>query len=190
MGVKIPEAHPLRKVFRRATNYGFFYAKLRDWEAAAYISDQILTEFIHIDNLYRIRDSMGRRLEDVAEILLEAERHYELPEREREIHRYIGDYTLFMTGFFPESLSRKKGCDWVLGSLILPLEDPILYYVEQGRRSYLRVSELSKPDENKNLFRKLSEDFEQYCSALNLSRAYLDSLRCSEYEEAKRILSE
>ncbi len=79
--------------------------RLTDPRLASYVSG-LLVGFTHVDNLYRIRDSRGRRLEDVGEMLLES---YPLIgggsfDREREVRKHVGDYVLFMTGLFPESL--------------------------------------------------------------------------------------
>src|ERR1051326_4077138 len=70
-----------------------------DREVTAYVGN-LLVDFVHIDNLYRVRNCRGKRLEDVGEMLLESN---PLPEahsfdREREVRKHIGDYTLFLTG--------------------------------------------------------------------------------------------
>jgi hypothetical protein len=65
---------------------------------------------VHVDRLYKIRDTQGRRVEEVAEMLAEGDLLHRAQgvEREREVHRHIGNYTLFMTGIFPEFLRRLK----------------------------------------------------------------------------------
>jgi hypothetical protein len=64
----------------------------------------LLIDFVHVENLYRIRNCRGRRLEEVGEMLVESNPMLDAPsfEREREVRKHIGDYTLFLTGMFPE----------------------------------------------------------------------------------------
>src|SRR5690606_37392363 len=73
-----------------------------------YLSD-ILVRFVRLDAIFKVRDVMGRRLEEVADMLMEAEQRESNPKR--EIHRHIGDFTLFWTGVYPEALRRLRGFD-------------------------------------------------------------------------------
>jgi hypothetical protein len=70
---RIPSDHPLHRTFSQLVGRNF--GLLLDWHDPAvvqYIS-QLLTDFTHVRNLYRIRDSWGRSMEDVAEMLLEGD---------------------------------------------------------------------------------------------------------------------
>jgi hypothetical protein len=51
-----------------------------------------------VDNLDRIRDSHGRGLEDVGEMLLESNPLLGASsfDREREVRKHVGDYVLFI----------------------------------------------------------------------------------------------
>ena len=73
-----------------------------DQEVAVYVTN-VLIDFVHVDHLYRIRNSRGKRLEEVGEMLVESNPVLEARsfEREREVRKHIGDYTLFLTGMFP-----------------------------------------------------------------------------------------
>lgn len=104
----IPETHPLRRLFRWATRRAVDCAGLRrNPDVESHISEEILSRFVHIDNLYRIRNIRGKRLTEIAEILLEADSgRISGISHELLFHEYIGDYTLFMTGIFPASLRR------------------------------------------------------------------------------------
>ena len=64
----------------------------------------LLIDFVHVDNLYRIRNCRGKRLEEVGELLIESNPALDAPsfEHERLVRKHIGDYTLFLTGMFPE----------------------------------------------------------------------------------------
>ena len=43
--------HPLRQLFKKALDYGFKLNPTENEEIAYYIEEQILCEFIHINNL-------------------------------------------------------------------------------------------------------------------------------------------
>ena len=89
---------------------------------------ELLVEFTFAERLYRIRDSMGRRLDDVGEMLIESNPLLAASsfDREREVRKHIGDYTLFFTGLFPEYLRRPRR------SLRL---DYFVDYVKAGKES-------------------------------------------------------
>ena len=51
-------------------------------------------------------------------------------EREREVHRHIADFTLFMVGIFPEYLQRIKSRQ------LIHHTDFLIDYVKVGKQSY------------------------------------------------------
>src|SRR2546427_5000909 len=123
MESRIPEHHPLRKLFGALAERAFT-EKLGwpDFNVSDYIS-KLLVEFTRTDHLYRIKSAKGEQLEAVVDLLYESEvthgsRSFE---REREVHRHIGDFTLFMAGLFPPELRRIKNArplypkDFLLG---------------------------------------------------------------------------
>jgi len=97
--LRIRPDHPLRRLF------GDLVGKELpgDHEVAAYVAN-LLIDFLHVDHLYRIRNSRGKRLEEVGEMLVESNPVLDARsfEREREVRKHIGDYTLFLTGMFSE----------------------------------------------------------------------------------------
>src|SRR2546428_1950244 len=102
MESRIPEHHPLRKLFGALAERAFT-EKLGwpDFNVSDYIS-KLLVEFTRTDHLYRIKSAKGEQLEAVVDLLYESEvthgsRSFE---RAREAHRHIGDFTLFMAGPF------------------------------------------------------------------------------------------
>ena len=56
-------------MFRSLTEMSFEQVDLRDRDLMRYVAD-LLVEFVHIDNLYRLRDEQGRRLEHL--VLIDA----------------------------------------------------------------------------------------------------------------------
>src|SRR2546426_11780793 len=108
MESRIPEHHPLRKLFGALAERAFT-EKLGwpDFNVSDYIS-KLLVEFTRTDHLYRIKSAKGEQVEAVVDLLYESEvthgsRSFE---REREVHRHIGDFTLFMAGLFPHDPGR------------------------------------------------------------------------------------
>jgi hypothetical protein len=111
----------------------------------------LLSRFVHNDAIYKVRNTAGRRLQEVAEMLLEADARVGQPRR--EVHRHIGDFTLFWTGVYPEALHRfqKKAA-----------LDCFLDYCEQGKRAYRIASTIPDPEHaaESEVLERLSHDFE------------------------------
>jgi len=121
----------------------------------------VLTDFVHVDVIYRLRTVDGEVIRDVSRAEAEAYLGPDVDEttRRRLINRYIGDFTLFWTGIYPESLRPRSA-----------LIDPLQEYVAQGKRSYGIAGELSPEDADPPaaLLRRLSEEFE--CCVYGLHR--------------------
>lgn len=154
-----PEA--LRDMFAALTEHTFQVKfGIADTRLTDYLTD-LLLRFSRSDAVYRFRSVIGRRLEDVAGMLFEANQRQGKPCR--EIHRHIGDFTLFWTGVYPEALSRLQSPD---------SRDHLLDYLEQGKRSYLIASHFDDEpyQEEAPLLRRLSEEFELCSVGLNQVR--------------------
>jgi len=183
MGSGVPPGHPLQRLFAGLTERNFIvHLGWRDPEVIRYVTD-VLTDFVHIDRLYRIRNARGQRVEEVAEMLAEGDllQRASSVERERAVHKHVGDYTLFMTGLFPEFLRRLRT------QRALVSADAFLDFIQVGKRSYRIVSEFgSGPHEAlAPLFRKLSENFELCVYGLGYVRSDLDRLRNPRFREVK-----
>jgi hypothetical protein len=182
---EIPQNHPLRLFFLILTENNF--TQKLNWSdpfVTEYISN-LLIHFTHVDRLYEIQNSSGKPVDTVAEMLMEGDimMRARTIEREREVHRYIGDYTLFMTGIFPEYLKRLK-----LEKMI-EHADFLIDYIKVGKKSYKRVSEFNygRFKERAPLYRKLSENFEICIAGLGLIRNDLD--RFKGWKTKRQILS-
>lgn len=181
----IPENHPLRLYFLILAEKSFHQTlNWSDSLVTEYISN-LLLYFTRTDCLYAIRSSQGKRIDNVAEMLMEGDilLRARTIEREWEVHRHIGDYTLFMSGLFPEYLKRLKSEK----SIAHP--DFLIDYVRVGKRSYRRAAEFNygRFKESTLLYRKLSENFEICIAGLGLIREELD--RTKEWQSKKQILS-
>ncbi|MBI4848896.1 MAG: hypothetical protein HY808_10040 [Nitrospirae bacterium] len=178
--------HPLRKLFRNALEYGFELNPTDKIEVAYYIEEQILCEFVQFDSFYKIRDSEGGIVEDMADMLAEGDvlMNAQSFDREFEVHKHIGDYTLFMLGMFPGALCGRRGKELLLGSVIVPGSNLSDLYILQGQRSYRIASEFT----HRELFMELSMNFQKYRAIIELVRTYLESLRNSRSLKAKNII--
>ena len=154
-----------------------------DREVAAYVGN-LLVDFVHIDNLYRVRNCRGKRLEDVGEMLLESNPLLEAHsfDREREVRKHIGDYTLFLTGMFPEYVARLPRRGLRLDSLV--------DYVKAGKESYRIVGAFDQFEYRQAalFFRRLSEQFEYCVYGLNRVKSDLEALRHEQYQMWKKSL--
>jgi hypothetical protein len=153
-------ADQLKPFFLECARRSFWDLGLRDHTVIEYVSDMLAT-FAHSDQLYQLHAANGRRIDSVVEILssqLEvAGQQQPHARKERELRRYVGDYTLFMSGLFRSSVEKTGVLD---------------YYVEEGRRSYWKVSEfdLALYQTGFLLFQELSKNFEYYAGALDYMR--------------------
>ena len=131
----------LRHFFAGLTEYAFgTRLGVADPALVEYLGD-LLTRFVRNEAIFNVRNLTGRRLDAVAEMMAEAQAR--VGEARREVHRHIGDFTLFWTGVYPEALEHfQRG----------PRKDFFLDYCEQGKRSYYIASTIptsrEKPDEN------------------------------------------
>jgi hypothetical protein len=145
--------HPLRRLFAGLTEQTFMTTLgVGDPQLIDYLSG-MLSRFIHVDVIYRLRDSKGRRLEEVADMMLEAESLPPAGRTRREIYRHIGDVTLFWTGVYPEALNRLRSA---------LRKDHFLDYCEQGKRSYYIASTFEEAPyrDEAPVLRRLSTEFE------------------------------
>jgi len=171
--------HPLRRLFNELVA-----KELRaDPEVTAYVGD-LLIDFVHVDQLYRIRNAHGTRLEEVGEMLVESNPLLDARsfDREREVRKHIGDYTLFLTGLFPEYVARlpQRGLR----------RDSLIDYVKVGKESYRIVGAFDQFEYRRAvpLFRRLAEQFEYCIHGLNRVKSDLEALRQEQYQLWKRSL--
>jgi hypothetical protein len=95
------EAHPLESFFQGAVRKSFAdKLGMNDAEIIDYVT-RLLCEFSEPDNLHRLRDATGHRVETIAEMLRAADPVYGTAasfDEERAVRKYIGDYALYMAG--------------------------------------------------------------------------------------------
>ena len=153
---------------------------------AHYVSG-LLADFARIENVYKIRDSLGKRLEDVGEMLVESNPMLKANsfDRERAVRKHVGDFTLFMTSLFPESVARNSRTKQ-------PRLDAFVDFMRAGKESYSIVSSFDQFEyrDEAPLFRRLSENFECCVFGLNLVKHDLEACQRDYYLQLKRTLDE
>jgi hypothetical protein len=177
--LRISAHHPLRRLFAELVTREL----PADREVAAYVAN-LLVDFVSVEHLYRIRNCRGKRLEEVGEMLVESNPLLDASsfEREREVRKHIGDYTLFLTGMFPEYVAALPRRGLRLDSFI--------DYVKAGKESYRIVAAFDQPAYRHAapLFRRLAENFEYSVYGLNRVKSEIEMLRQEQYQLWKKNL--
>ena len=185
MSSLISEHHPLRRLFTDLVQSRLLgSAGLDDLPSARYIAG-LLVDFSHVDNLYKVRGSKGKRLEEVGEMLIASNPVLEGRSfiYEREVRKHIGDYTLFLAGLFPEYVARiHRGKNRL---------DSFVDYVKAGKESYSVVAAFDQFEfkDEAPLFRRLADRFELCVFGLNLVKEDLERLRNAPYTQLRKVLT-
>jgi hypothetical protein len=168
----IPLENSLRQLFHEVVSECYdSRLGMRDPEISSYVAD-LLTEFCRAENIYRIRDAAGKPVREVGEMLLASDPVHGTASsfvEERERRKHIGDYTLFFTGMYPESMHR-----WGQQQ-----RDNFFEMVQAGKESYYIVSQfdLFEYAREAPFFARLSGSFEACIYGLNMVRGELDRLK-------------
>lgn len=170
----IGPGHPLRKLFAGLVEQVFSVdIGICDPGLTDYLG-RLLTEFVHIDRIFCLRTVNSEVIREVSRMEAEADLGPQVPEqlRRRLINKYIGDFTLFWSGVYPESLRPR----WQGGV------DRLHNYLVQGKRSYGIASELTGVGDQPpaDVLRRLSCQFECCVHGLNLVRAGWERLRAED----------
>ena len=181
----IPESHPLRDLFVELVNRHYTdELGMRDPEVSSYVAN-MLAEFCELDQLFKLRNTAGKPLDDVGEMLLESDPVYgPAPsfDRERQVRKHIGDFTLFFTGMFPESINHFR--------MRRQRVENFVDFMKAGKESYYIVSKFEFFEYAKvaPMFARLSEHFEQCVYGLNLVKNELAEMQHPIASRAREIL--
>ena len=181
----IPDDHPLQKLFLEMV--GRHYAHeigIRDPEVVGYVA-HVLAEFCDVEQLFKVRDAAGKPLTDVGMMLLESNPVYgPAPsfDRERQVRKHIGDYTLFFTGMFPESINHLR--------LRRERLENFVDWIKAGKESYYIVSKFDSFEYTKvaPMFERLSDHFEQCVYGLNCVKNELQEMQHPIVQRSNELL--
>jgi hypothetical protein len=157
---------------------------ISDSAVTTYISE-MLTGFCQAEELYKIRTAAGKQLADVGEMLLESDPVFgPAPsfDRERQVRKHLGDYTLFFAGMFPDSINHYRLRRHRLENLV--------DFIKAGKESYYIVSKFDVFEyaEAAPLFAKLSDRFEDCVCGLNMVKNELDVMQHPIARETRQML--
>jgi hypothetical protein len=178
----IDRNHPLWRYFRGSMKHAMSdkVGLSGHDDVEDYLTD-MLVAFLHDEAIFAIRDAQGRRVESLAEMLAEGDVRLRAPnfDREREVHRHVGDFLLFWSGLFPEMLPKLRG---------FHSNSPEDEAVRQGRFSYGVVSSFDHAPYalEAPTFRVLSSDFEACQLSLRLLRASFDGFKLQGWDDGFR----
>jgi hypothetical protein len=181
----IPEPHSLHDLFVELIHRRFDQEiGLRDSEVQYYIVN-MLAEFCEAEQMFKIRNASQRPLDDVGEMLLEADPIYgPAPsfDRERQVRKHIGDYTMFLAGMFPQSINHFR--------LRRQRLENFVDFIKAGKESYFIVSKFDQFEYARlaPLFGKLSQEFEACVYGLNLVKGDLDEMQHPITRQARQIV--
>jgi hypothetical protein len=164
------QGHPLEPFFRQAVRNSYEgKLGLHDPDVTGYVA-HLLCEFSESDNLYRVRDEMGRPIAELDELLEASDPvHGTAPsfDAERALRKHIGDYALFVAGMYPEATGSNRRMRRHYPSLS--------ELIHAGKESYFIVSQfnLFEYEQEAPLFARLSDRFERCILGLTLVREEL-----------------
>jgi len=155
------EIIPVTSLFIEALRESFDDLDIPDRGATSYLAD-LLVRFAATTELLP-EGVTGERLESIAERMAEIQRVWAIdagrfdPARELHIRRALADYTLFMSGFFWESVKARS----VTG-----------HYVREGKRAYRFVAEYHHAQGHAEgaLYQTLGVRFETYAAVISYMR--------------------
>ena len=146
-----PQRSAIERFFSGLSEY-IFQSKLgvADVQLIDYLSEMLMRS-VRFDTLHRVRRPNGQPATEVFQMLCEAEQRIGLARR--EVHRHIGDFTLFWSGMYPESLRKAKTS---------ASPDAFIDYCRQGKRAYAIAAEIEGGEDRPScqLLHRLSEQFE------------------------------
>lgn len=181
----IPESHPLRQLFLDLVERHYAHEiGIRDPQIVHYVA-HLLAEFCEIDQLLKVRTASGRPLSDVGEMMMESNPIFgPAPsfDRERQVRKHIGDYTLFFAGMFPESINQYR--------LHRDRVENFIDWIKAGKESYYIVSKFDCFEYTKvaPLFASLSSHFEQCVYGLNQVKNELQEMQHPIARRANELL--
>ena len=165
------QPHPLEPFFQQIVRNGYEgKLGLHDPDLTAYVA-RILCEFSQSDKLYSIRDEAGRPIQELDEMERAADPVLGTAssfDAERALRKYIGDYSLFVAGMYPEAAGSSRRHRRRNPRRYPSIEE----LIRTGKQSYFIVSQfnLFEYEQEAPLFARLSNSFERLLLGLTLVR--------------------
>jgi hypothetical protein len=160
------QSHPLEPFFHQAVRNSYEGRLGLGREITSYVS-RMLCEFTEADNLLRLRDSKGRPIEKLAEMVRASDPIHGTARSfiaERSIRKYVGDYTLFIAGMCPEAIESDPNN--------ISQKPTLAELIRVGKESYYIVSQFNvfEYEKEAELYGQLSNSFEHCILGLAIAR--------------------
>lgn len=140
-----------RDYFRDVVQDALEQRKVKTYPVAADYLVSLLEHYMSTNNLYDEKDDSGRcRRETLAEMFLRAANS--APNTRISLLKKLGDTSLYVSGFFGESLQRK----------IIDVD----YYAEMGGTAYGALAGCVREDTMSHLFKEFSARFQEFVDVL------------------------
>ena len=162
--------HPLEPFFHQMVRNSYEgKLGLNDPDVTGYVA-RLLCEFSQAENLYKVRDTMGRPIHELSAMMVAADPvHGDAAsfDAERSVRKHIGDYALFVGGMYSEAGEENPGRG--------RYRPRLAELIQAGKESYYIVSQfnLFEYEEEAPLFARLSDSFERCILGLTLLRKEL-----------------
>lgn len=174
--------------FRELVTSALQHQRLRTLPETEFYLVNLLLHFMSTDNLYT-RDAEGHFREEPLALMLKEALEQTEPRQQELMFRHVGDVSLYVAGYFQDSLFRK----------LVDLD----YYVSLGGGAYNQVANRVQEAPLKPTFEELSDKFPKLVAVLaevgektqaprtekDLIRTY-DLWRATQDERARRKLTE
>jgi hypothetical protein len=163
------ESHPLEPFFQQMVRNSYAgKLGMHDTLITNYVAG-LLCEFSEADKLYKVRDEHGKPILALEEMVQAADPIHGTAtsfDAERAVRKHIGDYALFVSGMYPESMDpyrRRHG------------QQSFEELVSVGKESYYIVSQfdLEEYADEAPMFRRLAGWFDRCIYGLRLVREEL-----------------
>jgi hypothetical protein len=163
------ETHPLEPFFHQIVRNSYDgKLGIHDVAITQYVA-RLLCEFSEAEKLYKVKDEEGRPIHSLDQMVQAADPIHGTAQSfdaERAVRKHIGDYALFVSGMYPESMDpyrRRHG------------QQSFEELVKVGKESYYIVSQfdLEEYADEAPMFRRLAGWFDRCIYGLRLVREEL-----------------
>lgn len=140
-----------RDYFKNIVSHAFEQRKIKTFPMAKDYVVDLLEHYVSSQNFFDDYDASGKRVrETLAIMFLKAENSE--PRARTELLKKLGDRTLYISGFFSDSLHRK----------VVDVD----YYAEMGGTAYSALASSVKEDTIAQVYKELSNRFLQFADVL------------------------
>lgn len=140
-----------REFFVDKAEAAFKKLRFEPLPASRFYLVELLERFMIARNLYPQDEETGRsRSESLAELYLKAQNSP--PPKHKDLWKQLGDSSLYISGFFGDSLNRK----------LVDIE----YYVDMGGVAYGALSLMAEDQDSAQMYREYSRRFPEFVDVL------------------------